>query len=144
MVYFNKTRFLRLLASLVLLVGCGDSDPRQPATISGQVLLDGTPLSSGNIQLTSPKTGESAAVNLDNDGRYSVTFPKADIGADYEVTIGPPQEEELDATALVENPPEKVVNLIPKKYSARTTSGLKTTLATAGENEFNVELTSEP
>ncbi|WP_146594569.1 carboxypeptidase-like regulatory domain-containing protein [Novipirellula galeiformis] len=143
MPYWNGARCLGWVASLALLVGCGgDGDARQAATISGQVLLDGAPLSVGSIQLTSPKTGESASANLDSDGRYSVTFPKADVGADYEVTLGPPVEDDLDATALMENPPEKVRSLIPKKYTDRTTSGLKTTLEAAGENQFNVELLS--
>jgi len=130
------------LACVVTLAGCGGSDTRPEATITGQVLLDGSPLTAGSIRFTSTKTGESAYANLDGSGRYEVTFPEADVGSEYDVTVGAAIEEELDATAIAENPPEKVRSRIPRKYSDRTTSGLKTTIATEGENQFDVELRS--
>lgn len=143
MPYSLFNRYAGLLACWVLLAGCGgDDDDRPTATIIGQVTLDGAPLSSGSIQFTSPKTGESAYANLDSEGRYRVTFPKADVGSDYDVTVGRAVDENQDPTALAEDMPKPGPNPVPRKYSDRTTSGLKATIANPGENQFDVHLKS--
>jgi len=133
------------LLPLFFLAGCGagSDDHRPTATLSGVVTLDGNPLPAGSIQFTSTRTGETAYANLSSDGRYLIEMPAVDVGTEYDVTIGPPIEEDLDATALEENPPEKIRQLIPRKYSARTTSGLKVTIANAGANEFDFDLQSK-
>ncbi len=135
-------RYVIAAACLTFLAGCKNANQRPAASISGRVTLDGAPLSAASIQFTSPKTGESAYANLDADGRYKVTFPQADLGADYEVSFGPPVDEDVDATALAENPQPRATSPIPKKYTERTTSGLKANVATAGDNTFDVQLLS--
>lgn len=129
-----------LAACLVGLAGCGRAERRPPVTITGQVSLDGAPLSSGSIQFTSGKTGEAAYANLSSDGRYTVTFPAADVGAEYDVTVGPPIEENVDATAIAEKPQQAKPKLIPRKYSDRTSSGLKAKIDKAGDNQFDFQL----
>jgi len=129
-----------LVAWFVLLAGCGGSG--SSATISGVVTLDGKPLPAGSVQFASTKSGQAAFANLEGDGRYSVVFPEADLGAEYEVTVGEPVDDDVDATAIAENPPEKTKRRIPQKYSDRTTSGLKVTIANPGETEFNIDLQS--
>tara|TARA_R110002095_G_scaffold2463_1_gene10036 strand:+ start:7555 stop:7998 length:444 start_codon:yes stop_codon:yes gene_type:complete len=146
--YFSKFNLLTfnacLLLTTALLVGCsGDTDSRPAVEIKGTVTLDGAPLQQASIQFTSPKTGESAYANLDQSGQYSITFPKADIGTAYEITITPPVVEEQNAMALAEQPQEKTVTKIPAKYSDRNSSGLTAKIEQNGKNEFNFDLKSK-
>ncbi|QDT91799.1 carboxypeptidase-like regulatory domain-containing protein [Gimesia algae] len=133
-----------LLFSTVFLSGCGsDLDSRPTVEIMGTVTMDGSPLQEASIQFTSPKTGESAYANLDKNGKYSITFPKADIGSAYEITITPPVVEEENAMALAEQSQNKSTTKIPAKYSDRTTSGLSARVEQAGTNEANFDLKSK-
>ena len=129
-----------LAACLTLAAGCSDEAVRPPAAIAGIVTLGDEPLKSGSIQFTSPDTGESAYSNLDENGRYRVEFPAADVGALYEVTVGPAVEEDVDATAVAENPQPRTESQVPQKYRQRTTSGLSFRLASEGENTYDVAL----
>ena len=130
--------------STACLSGCsGDTDSRPAVEIKGIVTLDGSPLQEASIQFTSPKTGESANANLDASGQYSISFPKADIGSVYEITITPPVVDEQNAMALAEQPKEKAANKIPAKYSSRTSSGLTTQIEQAGNHEANFDLKSK-
>ncbi|WP_417392225.1 carboxypeptidase-like regulatory domain-containing protein [Gimesia sp.] len=124
--------------------GCGgETDARPAVEIKGTVTLDGAPLQEASIQFTSPKTGESAYANLDASGQYSITFPKADIGSVYEITVTPPVVDEQNAMALAEQPKEKTASSIPAKYASRTTSGLTTRIEQAGTHEANFDLKSK-
>lgn len=145
MVRLKPTFFIHgmLAASLVLSIGCGGGTPRPAVTIVGIVTLDGEPLSGASIRFTSPESGETAYANLDDGGRYRVRFPEADIGVEYVATVGTPVEDDLDATAIAENPPERVRDLVPEKYRDRSSSGLKVMVSGGGETEFNVDLTSQ-
>lgn len=135
---------LVLFISVSFLAGCGgDTDSRPAVEIKGTVTLDGAPLQEASIQFTSPKTGESAYANLDQNGQYAITFPKADIGTDYEITITPPVVEEENAMALAEQANKKPETKIPAKYSNRTTSGLTAKVEEAGTNEANFDLQSK-
>lgn len=130
--------------SASLISGCGsDSDSRPAVEIKGTVTLDGSPLQEASIQFTSPKTGESAYANLDSSGQYSITFPKADLGSIYEITITPPVVDEQNAMALAEQPQEKATSKIPVKYASRTSSGLTTQIDQAGTHEANFDLKSK-
>ena len=126
-----------------LSLGCAGGESRPSVELEGVVTLDGEPLPAGSIQFTSTKTGEAAYTNLDAGGHYQIEFPQADIGSEYEVTVGPPQDADLDATAIVENPPEQVADLVPMKYRDRTTSGLSVVIETEGKNTFDFALTSK-
>lgn len=141
--WMSWKRFAGVVICLVVIAGCGGAGARPSASISGQVRLDGAPLSAGSIHFTSPKTGETAYANLDGNGRYRVTFPEADLGAEYEVAVRAPVDEDIDATALLENPQPRTETVIPQKYTDRTTSGLRAEIARAGENEFDFELQSD-
>lgn len=137
----NATVITTLSMLLSLAIGCtGTQDNRPPIEISGTVTLNGQALQEASIQFTSPKTGESAYANLDTSGHYTLTFPKADIGSEYEITITPPVVEEENAMALAEKPKQKTKPKILRKYSNRTTSGLKAKIKQAGKSEFNFDL----
>ncbi len=134
-----RFHFLAVLLLIpCLTAGCGRSADRPPATISGIVSLDGEPLKSGSIQLTSMKTGEAAYTNLDEAGKYRLEFPEADVGAEYQVTIGQPVTDSPDALAA---PVSTAKNNVPAKFANRATSGLTAQLQ-AGENTQNFDLKS--
>lgn len=141
---YRLSLFSYLLVSVLLAQGCsGDPNVRPAVEISGSVTLDGAPLQQASIQFTSSKSGESAYANLDENGNYTVSFPQADVGSAYEVTISPPVVEEENAMALAEKPQEKSTMKIPAKYTKRTTSGLIAQVNEPGENKANFELKSK-
>jgi len=90
-----------------VLAGCSESDPRLPVEIIGVINLDGTPLKQGSVHFTSPISGESTYTNLDGNGRYTLSFPKADLGSEYEIIVTPPVIDEQDAHALENTPPHQ-------------------------------------
>lgn len=132
-----------LTGALLFAAGCAsENEVRPPAVIAGAVTLDGEPLSSGSVQFTSPRTGESAFANLDGNGQYRVEFPAADVGATYDVTVGPEVNDNEDATAMLENNQAPAESPVPAKYRDRATSGLTFTLTADGENTFDIPLSS--
>ena len=137
---FREFLFVLLLCSSAVCLGCSGRSTRPPATIEGTVTLDGKPLPQGSVHFTSPLTGESAYVNLEPGGTYSVTFPETDVGEAYEVSVRKPEIEEDDAHARVA--PVKMDVKIPPKYTDRTTSGLTYEVQEEGTQTFDIELTS--
>lgn len=131
------------LLVIFLLPGCGGEKSRPRAKVHGTIQLDGKPLSEGSVQFTSTKTGEAAFTNLTPDGKYTLEFAQIDLATPYDVTVQAMVDENLDAIAQLEKPAEKKKSPIPRKYSDRTTSGLKAESIVAGDNEFNFELVSK-
>jgi hypothetical protein len=67
------------IAILVVVCGCGDGHPKRvPA--SGVVLIDGQPLSQGNIKFV-PKNGRPSAGKIGPDGHFSLTCYDGNDGA---------------------------------------------------------------
>ncbi|MCC9606587.1 hypothetical protein LOC68_17110 [Blastopirellula sp. JC732] len=137
---FRYVHLAILGIAATMLLGCGGGSERPSATIQGVVTLEGKPLDQGSVHFTSPKTGESAYANLTGEGKYLVTFPYADIGQAYQVSIGKTVVDETDAHALAANPPAPMTVKIPAKYSERTTSGLSVTIETGGETQYDIAL----
>lgn len=120
--------------------GCGGISQRPPAFFSGTVTLDGQPLQAGSIQFTSLLSGESAYANLDSSGHFQVEFPEADVGTDYDVTIGQPIQE-VDAIDAMTATNPQAVNKVPARYANRGTSKLTAKLDQKGKNIVNFDLT---
>ncbi|MBA2113467.1 hypothetical protein [Bremerella alba] len=138
---FRYALFTLAVFTWVACLGCNQRSARPSVTIEGTVTVDETPLPQGSIHFTSPLTGESAYVNLQPDGTYAVSFPEADLGEAYEVSIQKPQIELEDAHAKAER--IKMDVKIPPKYAHRTTSGLTFTVQEGGTQTFDVELSSK-
>jgi hypothetical protein len=68
-----------VVAVLVLASGCGDGRP-QRVPVSGVVLIDGQPLSQGNIKFV-PKSGRPSAGKIGSDGHFSLTCYDGNDGA---------------------------------------------------------------
>ncbi len=139
MVRISFAAFLVLSAALT--VGCTGQTSRPSATIEGIVRYDGKPLEQASVHFTSPLTGESAVANVDSSGKYTIEFPKADVGQLYEIAIQRPYVEVEDAHAVPKIIPMKTK--IPSKYHLRTTSGLTYKVEKGGQQTFDIELQSK-
>lgn len=137
----TRGRVFCLLAVALTAVGCGG----MPATLSGKVTLDGSPVQadgevSGSVFVQAkgmggaPATGKIAA-----DGSYQVTTgtEKGLAPGDYLVSVS------LVRTIPSEREgyPPWAEKLISPKYSSSKTSGLSVTVK-PGSNEYDIALES--
>lgn len=129
---------LRVRASLVLatlgllaVTGCGESGP-EIVPVSGQVTIDGEPLTRGNIQVI-PQGYRAASGKIGPDGRFTLTTYKAGDG----VVRGTHQV----AISSHENiTPSQQKWYAPKTYLDPTKSGLEITISEP-TSELQVPLT---
>jgi hypothetical protein len=132
-----SNRFTALVCLLILLLtGCG----KLPATVSGQVTLDGKPLSTGNIAFNPVKSGSVAIGSIDSQGSYRVSSG-TESGlqpGDYVVTV---VATEAIAPPMGNEAPKPPALLTPAKYQSPATSDLKVTI-TAGSNSYSPALKS--
>lgn len=128
-----------LIAALLLfgLAGCGGSQGR----VSGQVSVDGKPLTKGDISFSPTGDGVAATGQINASGNYSLLVgTSADIPpGSYRVTVV--AVEPIAPTAEHLEPLPTL--LTPKKYSNAATTDL-TAEVKAGSNTFNFDLKSSP
>jgi len=138
----NRSR----LATLVLVgaaLGAGCS--RHAARLSGQVSLDGRPLTTGVVTLTPVGEGPSAYAAIGPDGRFSIHTGGA-AGLDpgeYVVTVAA-NADTTGQAAGVEAPGGKGLPplITPPEYLDRARSPLRVTVV-AGEQEVDFRLESK-
>lgn len=116
---------------LLLVAGCGKTQPPQ-GRVQGQVTLNGSPLSAGQVEFYSADQGIGALAEIGAGGRYSVKDP-LQVG-EYAVTV-------RDAVAEPGRPAPKN-QMIPRKYADAGTSGLTHTVST-GTNQYDIPLLSK-
>jgi len=105
--------------SMIVLPGCGDGRPKR-VPISGQVLIDGKPLTTGDLRLV-PADARPAWAKIGPDGRFTLkTFEDGDgaVLGTHPVAIR--------ATEMLG--PKKIKWHAPKKYANDRTSGLTATI----------------
>lgn len=107
---------LLLFSLAISLIGCGDGRPTRLA-VSGQVLIDGKPLSYGHVRFV-PKGARPSGGRLDEQGRFTLSCYGENDGIvpgvhRVEVNAGEP----LSATTIKWH--------APKKYFRYTISGLE-------------------
>ena len=120
------TLLVGLLAYAPWSTGCGPSAPPS-GSISGKVVYNGQPLTSGVVTLIDEESGVGASVELDSSGGYFIQSIRA---GKYKVAVHnvPPP------------PGAKFVKLnIPEKYQDIQTSGLSVTVE-EGKNTADLEL----
>jgi hypothetical protein len=118
-----------LFATLLFFIVCG-CGRNHPGRMSGQVTLDGPPLTTGTVVFHPEKSGADAYATIGTSGTYSVRTG-TDRGmepGDYVVTViattGPPPHGKL---------------ITPMRYGNVTQSGLKATVV-PGDNRFDISL----
>ena len=142
-------RVVLLLALTIPLTGCGGSevDERgQRVGVSGQVVLDGQPLSKGRIVFVSDEgAGAVKATGLIENGAYSIDEAKGPVVSTARVEIHPELMELEDLEAARGGDRFKKVDIkpvhIPPRYNSRTE--LTAQISAEGENAFTFELASK-
>ena len=122
---------LAVVLLATLLVGCGDGRPSR-VPVSGQVLIDGKPLTLGSIRFI-PSDSRASQGALDDNGRFTLNcYEKADG-----VVIGT-----HTVTVLACKPLSRTLVRwhAPKKYADATTSDIKQEISKP-ENDLTINLT---
>lgn len=106
------------LGVFVLLAGCGDDGPRI-VPVSGQVLIDGKPVTRGFIRFI-PSNWRASSSAIEPDGRFRLTIRQRGKEIDG-AAVGPHQVEVIASEHLSETQTKWHV---PKHYAESGTSGL--------------------
>lgn len=114
----NVSRLIVLVVIAVFATGCGRGPERVP--VAGQVLIDGKPLTSGEITVA-PQGMRAAFSTIDSEGRFKLsTYEPGDGTSLGTHPVSVHSGEFLDPTHKRWN--------IPKKYANLSTSGLDVTI----------------
>lgn len=120
-----------------VLAGCnGGGDA---ATVSGKVLVDGAPLTSGRV-IAANDAGNTVGGDIQSDGTFRLETRNGDGGIPpgaYRVTVTA-----YDGTASAQDPEAPMKSLIPLKYSDATTSRLAFEVAAKESKELTLELSA--
>lgn len=123
--------WLGCLALIVSVGGCGEGRP-QRVPVSGQVLIDGKPLTVGYIRFV-PEGARPSGGQLDSQGRFTLTCYDGQDGAvpgKHRVEVA--ATEQVDETAVRWH--------APKRYANFAESGLEVTI-TEPTDSLTIELT---
>ena len=116
----NCSTFLFISLLIAGVAGCSDGRPTR-VPVSGQVLIDGKPLTRGDVRFISA-VGRAAQGSLDNEGRFHLTCYEENDGA----LLG---THKVSITSAVGMGPHATRWFAPKKYSDCRTSGLTQEIA---------------
>jgi hypothetical protein len=122
---------IALVVVCAIAVGCGDSRPTR-VPVSGTVLIDGVPLSTGSIMFVNG-TGRPASGRIDADGHFTLNCYEPGDGA----MIG---HHRVKVTALESINDRSNRWLAPKKYADEKTSGIEVDV-TEPVDDLKIELT---
>jgi len=132
---------LFVVVTIPFWTGCGGV---YDSSVSGVVSLDGSPLPRGTVSYNPSLPGPASYGLIENDGTYTVNTGREEglPPGEYTVTVvakEPSVKEDPDSSF----PPKPGKTITPPWYRSKKTSPLKITVD-SGNNEINLELTSEP
>jgi hypothetical protein len=122
--------FVHFLVFLAL-VGCGDGRPAR-VPVSGQVLIDGQPLTFGTIRFI-PAGHRASQGAIDSSGRFTLSCYSENDGA-------VPGKHRIEVTACERVKPTLLRWHAPKRYQDQATSGLSQEISGPTE-DLTIELT---
>jgi hypothetical protein len=113
-------KFAAIVLIFISCMGCGDGrPPRVP--VSGQVLIDGKPLTFGTIQFI-PAGARASQGSIDKEGNFTLTcFDQGDGAVPGNLAVAVIAAEPIGSTKMRWH--------APKKYADHRTSGLTHDLA---------------
>ena len=153
--YRFQLRWFACLAGILILAGCGGSDPDRPETVSatGTITFHGEPVEGATVTfVVESGEGRGATATTDDSGQFELTtFEPGDgaIPGNYKVKIsktvpeGALSQEEADAYAEKGQapPPIRAKEHLPTTYKDANLSGLTAEVKEDGENDFPFNLT---
>jgi hypothetical protein len=161
----NNTKMYVVVIFLLLGCGCRPSNPYGAVMVNGTVTLDGKAIEGVSV-IFSPDstTGMSAGGMTDAKGNFVLTTGGAPFGTGavpgiYHVALSKVSNEGQGQQLTVDEfneqlqsglpaqrsrPADRVVHLVPEKYSNAKTSGLQpVTVEQKGKNIFNFEMKTD-
>jgi hypothetical protein len=121
--------------------GCGNSDQLETAPVSGRVLIDGKPLTTGTVAFI-PQQGRGARGNIQSDGSFELSTYQNGDGAvlgTHRATVTA-----IESGGSSSQPEERDIKyLTPARYSIAGESGLVFEVKAGEANKFTLELKSE-
>ena len=130
----NLTRIVLSLFMTGILIGCGNQDEVEVATVTGQVTLDGQPLPEATLMFQ-PESGRPAIATTDSEGRYSLIYSEGVQGA----IVGRNKVIIRSEIPGEDGEPPIAPEKLPKKYHDESTLSVD---VTPGENVHDFKLTS--
>lgn len=131
--------FIALIATSIVVVGCGEADSRQG--LSGNVTLKGEPMPSGGIQFESV-AGQSpvfATGAMIKDGSFVVPAGKSGLPAgQYRVVINAASAPFVGPGAPGSQPVLQTEELVPASYNTDSDVTIEVTID--GDNEFSFDI----
>ena len=125
--------FVLHTSSFFLALGCGDGRPGR-VPVSGQVLIDGQPLTAGYLRFVPPNDRPSAGT-IGSDGRFTLgCFEEADGAVLGQHKVAVIANQTIDEVTMKW--------LAPQNYADYTTSGIEIEI-TGPTDDLLIELSSE-
>ncbi len=135
---FQKTLALLVLSALINCAGC--EKPTGLVPVSGQVWVDGEPLTSGTIRFF-PASGRPVSSAILEDGSFQLAEVR--VGQKMVDGISPGEYRiAVSASEIVSEDPAEVIWRAPAKYADFRTSGLETKI-TGPVDDLKIDLTWE-
>ena len=124
----------RLAVGLLVMATVGCDGTGSGGTVSGTVVHNGAPVTSGSVNFVSP-TGTAAIAAIDDSGKYAIEG-ELEPG-EYTVYVSPP-EPPPPAPGVV--PPPRKAFPVPRKFQAAESSGVRVTVKPGSNDDLMVEL----
>jgi hypothetical protein len=122
---------------LPLIVGCGGA-AMERFPVSGEVLIDGRPLGSGNIRFV-PEEGRPSSAAIQSDGRFELTSES--VGRTKEIGVAPGRYRVQVASSKIID--DKTIQWnAPAKYADFRTSDLAVVIEKP-TNDLRIQLSSD-
>ncbi len=118
-VRYMRARYVLVAMLSCIAAGCSDGRPDRVA-VSGKVLIDGKPLTVGNIKFV-PEGARPSAGKIDENGNFTLTCYDGNDGV-------VPGEHKVQVMAPKVLSDTLIHWYAPKKYASFRTSGLKQTI----------------
>jgi len=150
----NHFRNLLAVICLLLMVGCGGEKIQKAG---GRVLVDGKPVTGGQIEFYPAEGGRSAVATILDDGSFVVSYRKPGDGlpvGDYKVTIvsdifepkpaakksGEDISTDEFGLSMVDG---RLIHVVPKIYNAYETTPLRQSVTkSSGAQSFTFDIPS--